>query len=531
MNIIFFYLILSTIHISTPSIIEKDSLKADIISIEQKLIRDYDSLLMSFYVRKSIEDTTAVIGDSLFISDMNVDSTIISYDLNDSIIIKQMSEMRVLFDISYNNIVKAFIKVYTGKKRELTETVLGLSDYYFPMFESELDAANLPLELKYLPVIESALNPRAVSRAGATGLWQFMYATGRYMGLEINSFVDERRDVAASTKAAIKYLKQLYAIYDDWVLALAAYNCGPGNVNKAIRRSGGSTNYWEIYYRLPRETRNYVPGFIAVMYTFEHYRDYNLTPKRITIPQPTDTIMVCRQLHLEQVADVLSAPLEQLRDLNPQYRRDIIPAQQNKSYPLRLPLEYATKFIDMEDSIYRHKDTVYFNPKILAAAPVEQSRYSGAPPSKSHKALYYMVASGDNLGFIARWFDVKTDNLREWNNISRNMIRSGQKLLIYVPASKYDYYSEFNHLDFASKQKRVGIAVSKQESVQTSQTTGSNDDPNAKYLYYTIKKGDTLWEIAKRYDGVTDSDLLQINGLSSGKSLQPGMQIKIKRID
>lgn len=529
MNSFFLGLLLSATHILSPNISDKDTLQADIASIEHKLISDYDSLLMSFYIQNSIdEDTVTAVGDSLFFSDMTIDTDKEIYDLNDSIIIKQMSEMCVLFDVSYNNIVKSFIKVYTGKKRGLTETVLGLSEYYFPMFESELDAANMPLELKYLPVIESALNPRAVSRAGAAGLWQFMYATGRHMGLEINSLVDERRDVAASTKAAVKYLKQLYAIYDDWVLALAAYNCGPGNVNKAIRRSGGSKNYWEIYYKLPRETRNYVPGFIAVMYAFEYYRNYNLTPKKITIPQQTDTIMIYRQLHLEQVADVLSLPLEQLRDLNPQYRRDIIPAQTGKNYPLRLPFEYAAKYIDMEDSIYKYKDTVFFNPKVLAAAPVEQNKYSRIPPSKNHKTLYYKVTSGDNLGFIASWFDVRTSDLKEWNNLYRNTIRAGQKLLIYVPSSKYNYYKEFNNLDFASKQKRVGVTTPKKES---NEATAKTDDPNAKYLYYTIKKGDTLWDIAKKFYDVTDSDLLNINGLSSGKSIKPGMQIKIKKVN
>ena len=495
--------------------------------IEQKLNRDYDSLLMSYYVQKAVDDTLSIIGDTLFVSDVNMDSTKIIVDLNDSIILRQMAEMQVLFDVSYNHIVKSFIKVYTERKRELTETVLGLSDYYFPMFESELDAADLPLELKYLAVIESALNPRAVSRAGATGLWQFMYGTGRYMGLEINSFVDQRRDVAASTQAAIKYLKQLHSIYNDWTLALAAYNCGPGNVNKAIRRSGGRKNYWEIYYRLPRETRNYVPGFIAAMYVLEHYKDFNLNPRRISMPVITDTIMLQKQLHLEQISTILGISINQLRDLNPQYRRDIIPATPSKNYALRLPFEYSNRFIDLQDSIFKYKDSIYFNPNTLAQAPVHGSYY-GAPPSKNHKALYYTVAYGDNLGFIARWFDVSLSDLRDWNNISKNRIRTGQRLLIYVPSKKYGYYDEFNSLDFASKQKRVGITVSE---TKPAITTASNTASDSKYIYYTLKKGDTLWDIAKRYEGVTDQDLLKMNGLSSSKDLKPGQQIKVKRLD
>ncbi len=522
-----FLLIATTVLFGNSSISHDDTVRSEQLFIEQQLMRDYDSLLMSFYVQKSLEDTVCSVGDTLFVSETAMDTTNIVVDLNDSTIMRQMSEMQVLFDVSYNHIVKAYIKVYSEKKRELTETVMGLSEYYFPFFESQLDAANLPLELKYLAVIESALNPRAVSRAGATGLWQFMYATGRYMGLEINSFVDDRRDVTQSTKAAIKYLKQLYSIYGDWTLALAAYNCGPGNVNKAIRRSGGRTNYWEIYYRLPRETRNYVPGFIAAMYVMEHAEDYNLTPKKINMPTLTDTIVIHKQLHLEQVSKVLNIPLSQLRDLNPQYRRDIIPATTSKKYPLRLPYEYAPRFIDNQDSIFKYNDTIYFNPNILVAAPVSSS-YNGAPPSKNHKALYYTVAYGDNLGYISNWFDVRLSDLRDWNNIYKNRIRAGQRLLIYVPSSKYSYYDEFNKLDFAAKQKRKGIVVNTDKTTEKADT---QSDTSGKYLYYTLKKGDTLWEIAKKYEGVTDRDLLRINGLTDGKSLKPGQQIKIKRLD
>lgn len=514
----------SILFANSNNLYKNDTIVRERISIEQQLNRDYDSLLRTFYVKKSLEDSTTTHSDTLFVQGLSIDTTNIVVDLNDSVIMRRMSEMQVLFDVSYNHIVKSFIKVYSEKRRDLTETVLGLSEYYFPFFESELDAANLPIELKYLAVIESALNPRAISRAGATGLWQFMYATGRYMGLEINSFVDDRRDVTQSTQAAIKYLQQLYSIYGDWTLALAAYNCGPGNVNKAIKRSGGRTNYWEIYYRLPRETRNYVPGFIAAMYVMEHANDYNLTPRKITMPLLTDTIELTRQIHLEQVAAVLNIPLDQLRDLNPQYRRDIIPATTKKSYPLRLPFEYATQFIDYKDSIYKYRDSIYFNPNVLIASP-SKGKYAPHPPSKKHTPMYYTVAYGDNLGYISRWFNVSLNDLREWNNISKNRIRTGQQLLIYVPKSKLAYYQEFNGLDFASKQKRIGITV------QPTTTTDINTTSTGNYMYYTLKRGDTLWKIAKKYEGITDHDLMQINNLTSGKDLKPGQQIKIKRID
>lgn len=461
------------------------------------------------------------------VPEIAADTAAMAVDINDSLIIAQMAEMRGIFDISYNKVVKAYVKVYAEKRRELTETAMGLSEYYFPMFEAELMAAGLPLELKYLAVVESALNPNAVSRVGATGLWQFMYATGRSQGLEISSLVDERRDVGASTAAAARFLRQLHGMFGDWTLALAAYNCGPGNVRKAMKRAGGRRSYWEIYYHLPRETRNYVPAFIAVMYIMQHPETYSLTPSPAALPAQTDTVMTRRRMHLEQAAALLQLPMKTLRDLNPQYYRDIIPSNASRSYPLRLPAEYAELFIEREDSIYAYRDSLYFNPAVLAAAPKQGGHYTGGAPSKNHKALYYTVAYGDNLGYIAKWFDVGLSDLRLWNNVSRNRIRAGQRLLIYVPAKRYDYYSEFNSLDFAAKQARVGV---KAAPAQPSPAP-SPDPDGAKYLYYTVRSGDTFWEIAKKYKGVTDQDLLKINGMTSGKDLRPGQQIKIKRID
>ncbi len=506
---------------------ENDTIRSERIFLESKLARDFDSLLLSFYVQRALRDTSSSFtADTTMVGTFDPDTVNVAITLEDSVIIRRMSELQVLFNVTYNPIVKAYIKVYTERKRELTQLILGLSRYYFPIFEEELDAEGLPLELKYLAVIESALNPRAVSRAGATGLWQFMYGTGRYLGLEINTFVDERRDVLASTKAAIKYLKQLYGIYNDWTLSLAAYNCGPGNVNKAIRRSNGKTNYWEIYYRLPRETRNYVPGFIAAMYVMEHFQDFNLTPTPVDLPMFTDTIIVYQRLHLEQVATVLNLPLAQLRDLNPQYRRDIVPATPSKPYPLRLPIDYAGRFITLEDSIRRFKDSIYFNPAALTAAPVRGDFYARSP-GKNYRELYYTVASGDNLGYISKWFNVSITELREWNNIHKNQIRAGQRLLIYVPKDKYAYYNEINHLSFEQKQARVGVKPN--QTIATSNTKATTDD--SKFIYYTVRPGDTLWGIARKYEGVSEQDLIRLNNLSSATSLQPGQQLKIKRLD
>lgn len=484
----------------------------------KKLTADYDSLLHSWYVSRYQAGFDTIPPDSSF--DMGADS----YLPEDSVIISNMEKMPVFFDMTYNKVVRAYMRVYLKDKRDLTETVLGLSDYYFPYFESVLDARNMPLELKYLPVIESALNPRAVSRVGATGLWQFMYATGRFLNMEITSFVDDRRDVAASTNAAAEYLNSLYAIFGDWPLALAAYNCGPGNVNKAIRRSGGKTNFWEIYYYLPRETRGYVPGFIAVLYIFHHQKELGLNARKIELPLYTDTVMITKKLHLGQVAEVMQIPLKELQDLNPQYRRNILPG--GKAYALRLPFHKATDFVSLEDSIFAHKDSVFFNKEALAKKPTNE-RYYGDAPSGNFTKLTYTVKSGDNLGFIADWYDVRISDLRYWNGVRGNMIRANQKLVVFVPKSKSSKYENIDRLSFVEKQKRVGKTV----------TTVAEKKPNkdypddGNYLYYILKKGDTLWDVAKKYEGVTDQDILKMNNLTTGRYLKPGEKIRVKRLD
>lgn len=497
-------------NIDTLRIAEQEALK--------KLTIDYDSLLHTYYVSRyqSTFDTLPEIDENNFSSDDGLPL--------DSVIIANMQTMPVFFDLTYNKIVRAYLKVYLKDKRDLTETVLGLSDYYFPHFEEVLDARNMPLELKYLPVIESALNPRAVSRVGATGLWQFMYATGRFLNMEITSFVDERRDVTASTRAAAEYLSSLYAIFGDWTLALAAYNCGPGNVNKAIRRSGGKTNFWDIYYYLPRETRGYVPGFLAVLYIFHHQKELGLIARKIELPLYTDTVLVTRKLHLGQVAEVMQIPIKELQDLNPQYRRNILPG--SKAYPLRLPFQKSTEFISLQDSIFAYKDSVFFNKEALAKAPTNE-RYYGDAPSGNFTRLTYTVKSGDNLGFISDWYNVRLSDLRYWNGMRGNMIRAGQKLVVFVPKNVASKYEDIDRLSFADKQRRAG----KQVQAKTTTAPNTNYPDDGKYLFYVLKKGDTLWDVAKKYEGVTDQDILKMNNLTTGRYLQPGEKIRVKRLD
>ena len=288
-----------------------------------------NTLLTNWYMQQY-----AVVDDSCLETSVNI-------DYPDSVYMRKLAQLPTVIEMPYNSVVRRYIDMYVQKRRALVENLLGLGTYYMPIFEEALEREGLPLELKYLPIIESALRPDATSRAGAAGLWQFMVRTGKSMGLEVNSLVDERRDPIKSSAMAARYLKDLYAIYHDWALAIASYNCGPGNVSKAIRRSGGKTDYWEIYPYLPRETRGYVPAFIAVNYVMNYYSDHNICPVLTRRPLLTDTVQVNRRLHLKQVADVLQIPLEEIRSLNPQYRRDIIPGHATRPCALTLPSQQA----------------------------------------------------------------------------------------------------------------------------------------------------------------------------------------------
>lgn len=322
----------------------------------------------------------------------------------------------------YNDVVKRYIIAYTTSRKTMMENILARSRYYFPMIEEELDRAGLPIELRMLPVIESALSPTAISRAGATGLWQFMYTTGKVYGLEVNSFIDQRRDPLLSTQAACRYLKDLYGIYGDWTLALAAYNCGPGNVNKALARAGdGSRTFWDIYDFLPRETRGYVPAFIGASYAYAYHKLHGIEFTEPPLPLATDTIRVDRLLHLGQVSSTIDIPMETLRQLNPQYKLDIVPAT-TKTYSLVLPQRYVCRYIQQQDSIFA-KDSAYLK-EYMNPANLEKKR-------QQRSGTIYTVKKGDTLGAIARKYRVTTAQLMRWNGIKNaNKLRLGQKIRI-----------------------------------------------------------------------------------------------------
>lgn len=399
-----------------------DTLATD--SLHKEYLENLDKMLNLWYVQQSV-DTVEVMDQ------LDLDSVGIRADYPDSVYIERLSGMNTLINLPFNSVVRNYITTYTQKKRAQVEVMLGLADYYFPLFEEILDLYQLPLELKILPVIESALNPRAVSRVGATGLWQFMYSTGKRYNLQIDSYVDQRCDPLAATHAAARYLRDLYGLYGDWTLVIAAYNCGPGNVNKAIRRAGGKRSYWDIYYYLPRETRGYVPAFIAANYAMRFADQHGIRPRNMEMPKTTDTVVVQGKMHLEQVARVLGLPLQQLRDLNPQYKHDML--TMDSGNPLRLPAERVGEFIDRQDEIRTFKDSIYLNPKRIQ----EIAKISGDPfyiPRIAGKGnvVKYRVRQGDVLGSIASRYHVTVQQLRAWNGISGSKIRIGQTLLIYT---------------------------------------------------------------------------------------------------
>ena len=358
---------------------------------------------------------------------------------SDSIYIDRLSRIPAIIEMPYNEVVREFIERYTsGRLRQRMSLMLSLSNFYIPMFEEALYAYDLPLELKYLPIIESALNPNAISRAGASGLWQFMLGTGKLYGLENNSYVDERQDPIKSTWAAVRYLKDMYNIYKDWNLAIAAYNCGPGNVNKAISRSG-KRDYWEIYNYLPKETRGYVPSFIAANYVMNYYCNHNICPMETNMPEATDTIQVNHNVHFQQIADICGVDIDMIKSLNPQYKRSIIPGD-SKPQTLRLPQNYIGMFIEKQDTIYAHRANEFFRNRKVVAVPQQNARQqrtsnttqrtTAATPA-SGTATTHKIKSGETLSGIASQYGVTVNQLKSWNGISGTRINAGQTLKIY----------------------------------------------------------------------------------------------------
>jgi membrane-bound lytic murein transglycosylase D len=506
--IIFFFAVLNThAAVDTDTII----IKSD--NSSERIANDLDSLVNTWYVKIAIKNNlTEYLGDT------------VPMQCSDSVYEKRLHKINSIVYLPFNNIIRSHIEVYTIRQREKFSAVLGLRDYYFPMIEDIFDLYGLPTELKYMAVIESALNPGVVNRhSGATGLWQFMYSTGRMYGLTINSIVDERRDPVKATHAAARYIKDLYQIYNDWVLVIAAYNCGPGNVNKAIKRSGNRKDYWDIYYRLPRETRGYIPQYIAAAYAINYFAEHNIVPLPLNIPVATDTIMVNKDIHLAQISEVMGIPLGELHALNPQYKTGLVPGS-SKPQSLTLPMNHLGDFIDLNDTIRNYKSNVYLSKATRIADPTRSSFIT--TDIKGKTKIIYTVQDGDNIGFIAEWYRVGLSDLRNWNNIYRNTIRVGQKLVVYVDPSKADYYSKINTMSFAEKQASLGKTI---VSLSPAPVTMLPEESDGEFITYTVRNGDTIWDIVKMFDSVTTTQVLTLNNISDPGKIKVGQKLKIRK--
>jgi len=454
-------------------------------------------------------------------------------------------------ELVYNKHVKAFINLYAKKGRNQTSRMLGLKEIYFPLFEEVLDKYDMPLELKYLAIVESALNPTAGSWAGAKGLWQFMYGTGKMYGLQSNSLVDDRFDPYKATDAAARHLKDLYEIYGTWELALAAYNSGPGNVNRAIRRAGGVKDYWAVWPFLPRETRGYVPAFIAVNYVFNYAVEHNIYPTDPGILyHGIDSVTVREVLSFDQISEFMHIDKDDLDFLNPAYKQDIIPATNGKTYILRLPREKVGYFIDHEDSLYNFK----------SEKGIERDQLL-AQIKKAKERSIHIVRSGENLGLIARKYRTSVSKIKSWNGMKSSRIYPGQKLIVYSPGSSKSTSSTKSSKSYAKSSngyhtvrsgenlgliaKKYGISVSKLKSwnglsnnmikpgqklkVSEKKAVAKQEKieplPNdGNYVYHTIKKGDTLWDLAKKYNSSVNK-IKSWNSITNSYRLKPGNKL------
>ena len=472
---------------------ESEARSSTPVAIEEYTTAVSDSLLNLYYVQKKIAQSEEDYFD--------MDSVRFKSNVPDSVYIERIRQMNSFITLPYNDIVKNYIIKYSEKMPSSIGKILGLCEYYMPIFQEIFSQYDMPEELRAMAVIESAMNPLAVSRVGAKGMWQFMYSTAKNYGLHIDSFVDERLDPIKSAHAAAQYLQDAYDIFGDWNLAIASYNCGAGNVNKAIRRSG-SRAFWDIWPYLPRETRGYVPAFVGALYTMNYYKEHGIRPVTVETPAHVDTMHINKMLHLKQVSEITGAPLEDLKNLNPQYRHEIIPGN-DRQYILRIPYTYTNSFIENEDSLYRHKADIYFNP-----VTIKKIKEDG-----DGERIVYRVKSGDYLGKIAVNHGTTVAKIKKWNNLKTNDIRVGQRLIIY----------------------RGGRAPA---TTTTSTTTQSTTKPAAQpskpipagtsYVEYTVKDGESLYLIAKKFPGVSAQNIMDFNGI--GSNIKAGMKLKIPQL-
>jgi len=519
------------------------------------------------------------------IENINLDETV-DYELPTELLKSRLKAMNAKspFKIEYNQNLENIIKSFLKNRKRSFEKIMAISDYYFPMFEETFAKENVPLEIKYLAIVESALNPKAVSRVGAAGLWQFMYQTGKQYNLNVDSYVDERLDPIKATAAAAKYMSDMYGIFGNWELVLASYNSGPGNVTKAIRRSDGKQNYWKIRENLPKETQAYVPAFLATMYLYEYQNEHGIVPNKTIVQRfATDTVMIKQKISFKQISDLLDIPVAQLQLLNPSYKLNVIPFYSNQDHYLRLPIEKIAVFTSNEDKIYAYvqhqldlKEKPFESSKIIAKK--DGDIYA---TKLVYKTKYYKIKSGDNLGSIANKFDVTVTNLKKWNQLKGNYISAGKKLKIITPesivkktvsspekenvseekiTSAPDKNAEYkvqggDNLGYIAKKFGITIAdlknwnhlnnsklsigqillVAKKEIAVSGNKAQKNHSFNInpietsqrEEISYYVQKGDSLYTIAKKYPGVSASDIKKWNNMETDR-IKPGMKLKIR---
>ncbi|GAB4334773.1 MAG: lytic transglycosylase domain-containing protein [Flammeovirgaceae bacterium] len=423
--------------------------------------------------------------------------------VTNEVIIDRLQCIQQKIPLNFNDKVRLFIDYFSVRERDYTLRILQKKNIYFPIFERILAEEGMPDELKYLSIVESALVPHALSRAGAKGLWQFMPYTGRQFGLKQDYYIDERMNPEKSTRAACKYLKSLYEQFGDWELAIAAYNCGPGNIRKAIRRSG-KFHFWDIYHNLPKETRSYLPQFVAVMYTLNYAEEHNIIQEQPLFPIPYSEVYVNQSIDLKKLSKELNVCFEDLQELNPELRLGIVPSS-IKNYPLRIPTERLEYFLNYQENI-------------LAASKFTGEEYR--PMSKNNgSAIQHIVSKGETLSGIAKMYGVRLSLLKEWNGIYNNNLRIGQKLIVFSPTTM----SKKNFSSMANTKTKPLMQQLKNSDVVSKQTNNSKSEGNK---FYTVQDGDTLWGISQKFEGLTVQRIKQLNQLHSNK-LTPGQKLKV----
>lgn len=449
----------------------------------------------------------------------------VDYELSTELLKKRLKilDSKSAFNIEYNKGLENIIKHYLKNRKRSFERLMGLSQYYFPIFEEKLAKYNVPLEIKYLAIVESALNPKAVSKMGATGLWQFMYGTGKQYNLEINTFVDERSDLLKSTEAACQYMVNMYKIYGDWDLVLASYNAGPGNVSKAIRRSGGKQNYWNIRPYLPKETQGYVPAFLATMYVYEFHKEHGIQPAEAVLNFiETDTVLVKSKMNFKQISDLVGITKEELQFLNPSYKRDFIPEIPGKKHYLRMPLDKIAIFTSNEDKMYAY---AAYDFSKRERPNTSSDLLATNESTTTSQTTYHTVRRGESLGLIAKKYRVSISDLKRWNGLKSNTIQQGKRLkIVETKRIKSPSVAATNKNDVKDSLPSTNLLVSSDKSPVKE---GSNLENEKIYI---VAKGDVLGAIAQKH-GVDISDLRKWNQLSNKSVIHPGMKLHIVQPD